>query len=126
MSGWKEINRHVKCLESNHFQDMMVYGSNRAQNHSKVAVCQPFSWAIEGRNASLRIPHSTLANKRGYYEDRRPAANMDPYLVSSPSVLSKFRILQSCTNREGHHDSLCSINNMLSTAKLRRRRPPPS
>ena len=82
LSGWKEINRHVKCLESNHFQDMMVYGSNRAPNyHSKVAPCQPFSWALEGRNASLRIPHATLANKQGYYEDRRPAANMDPYLV---------------------------------------------
>ena len=83
MSGWKEINRHVKCLESNHFQDMMVYGSKRVGILSKVVPCQPFSWAIEGRNASLRIPHSTLANKRGYYEDRRPAANMDPYLVSN-------------------------------------------
>lgn len=34
------------------------------------------------RKASVRIPQSTKDEGRGYYEDRRPAANLDPYVVS--------------------------------------------
>jgi len=35
------------------------------------------------RAASVRIPQTTEDDGRGYYEDRRPASNMDPYIVSS-------------------------------------------
>ncbi len=31
---------------------------------------------------SVRIPRATHAQQRGYYEDRRPASNMDPYRVT--------------------------------------------
>jgi len=38
-------------------------------------------WLTEG--ASVRIPRFTERDKKGYFEDRRPASNMDPYLVIS-------------------------------------------
>jgi glutamine synthetase len=33
--------------------------------------------------ASIRIPREAEYNGYGYFEDRRPAANMDPYVVTS-------------------------------------------
>lgn len=35
------------------------------------------------RSASLRIPSATTIVGRGYIEDRRPASDMDPYLVTA-------------------------------------------
>ena len=32
---------------------------------------------------SVRIPRDTAKNGKGYIEDRRPASNIDPYLVSA-------------------------------------------
>ena len=37
---------------------------------------------VEDRRAAVRIPTTVLINQCGWYEDRRPAANMDPYLVT--------------------------------------------
>ena len=41
-----------------------------------------FSWGLENAAASVNVPHSVLLHRAGGYEDRRPAANMDPYLVT--------------------------------------------
>ena len=38
------------------------------------------------RGASVRVGYETIANGCGYFEDRRPASNMDPYLVTSKLV----------------------------------------
>lgn len=48
---------------------------------------EKFTIGIANRGCSIRIPRVTEKNGRGYYEDRRPASNMDPYVVSS-SLLS--------------------------------------
>ena len=37
---------------------------------------------MANRKASVRVGNETFAKKAGYFEDRRPAANMDPYLVT--------------------------------------------
>ena len=42
-----------------------------------------FSYGVGNRKASIRIPYKTEVNKKGYFEDRRPGSNMDPYLVSA-------------------------------------------
>lgn len=42
-----------------------------------------FSYGVASRKASIRIPSVVGKSGRGYYEDRRPAANIDPYVVSS-------------------------------------------
>ena len=34
------------------------------------------------RGASVRIPWQVAKDKKGYIEDRRPNANMDPYVVT--------------------------------------------
>lgn len=36
---------------------------------------------------------TTIADKKGYYEDRRPASNIDPYIVSG--IIADTTILNS-------------------------------
>ncbi len=40
-----------------------------------------FSWGVANRGASIRVGRSVPVDKCGYYEDRRPASNLDPYTV---------------------------------------------
>ncbi len=40
-----------------------------------------FSYGVSNRGASVRIPWQVEQDKKGYIEDRRPNANMDPYTV---------------------------------------------
>lgn len=40
-----------------------------------------FKWGVGDRTASIRIPLHVKANGKGYIEDRRPCANVDPYEV---------------------------------------------
>jgi glutamine synthetase len=45
-----------------------------------------FSYGTSDRGASIRIPWGTAVAKRGWLEDRRPNANMDPYTVTAVMV----------------------------------------
>ena len=44
------------------------------------AVCR--SWGVANRGASIRVGRSVPVEKCGYYEDRRPSSNLDPYVVT--------------------------------------------
>jgi len=50
---------------------------------------EKFSFGVANRGCSIRIPRTTEINGKGYYEDRRPAANIINYCS-----ISKFYILQ--------------------------------
>ena len=41
-----------------------------------------FKWGVSDRGASVRLPPATISEGRGYFEDRRPCANVDPYVVT--------------------------------------------
>lgn len=72
----------AKCHQQ-HVQDH-VYG---AENHLRLTgeheTCDinTFRYGFGDRGASVRIPAKVRIDKAGYLEDRRPAANMDPYRV---------------------------------------------
>ena len=38
---------------------------------------------LNNSNSSIRIPRECEKNKCGYFEDRRPGSNMDPYIVTA-------------------------------------------
>ena len=40
-----------------------------------------YRYGVSDRGASVRIPWQVARDKKGYIEDRRPCANMDPYTV---------------------------------------------
>jgi glutamine synthetase len=41
-----------------------------------------FTSGVANRGASIRIGRDTEADGKGYFEDRRPSSNADPYLVT--------------------------------------------
>ena len=55
----------------------------RLSGSYETADINTFSTGVADRGASIRIPRETVKNKKGYFEDRRPASNMDPYLVTA-------------------------------------------
>lgn len=69
----------------NHLQHIMVCGPGNARRLTglhKTSSVMHFTAAIEDRGASIRVPQSTVRQGCGHYEDRRPASNMDPWLVT--------------------------------------------
>lgn len=73
-----------KKLEAFHSSNMKVYGAdNRLRLTGKHETCRfdEFRFGVGDRGASVRIPAHVETAGCGYLEDRRPAANLDPYQV---------------------------------------------
>lgn len=77
-------------MQATHVQHLMFYGSNGKRMDSQCIA--KFSSGVENRNASIRIPFCISPSSGGFYEDRRPASNMDPYLVTMMLVCTTHRI----------------------------------
>merc|ERR1712093_115705 len=43
---------------------------------------EKFSYGVANRGCSARIPRTAEKDQCGYFEDRRPASNCDPYVVT--------------------------------------------
>jgi glutamine synthetase len=85
-AGIMEIYRVVNNLEKYHAEDIQHYGvSNemRLSGNHETSSYNTFTSGIGDRGVSVRINNNTHNAGYGYFEDRRPAANMDPYLVTS-------------------------------------------
>ena len=72
-------------LKKVHKKAIKEYGSDNDQRltgkHETQSI-KKFSYGISDRGASIRIPIFTVDNDyNGYLEDRRPAANADPYRI---------------------------------------------
>ena len=74
-----------KVLGSKHKEAIKVYGAGndkRLTGKHETQSIKKFSYGVSDRGASIRIPIVTVDNNwNGYLEDRRPAANADPYKV---------------------------------------------
>ena len=83
-TGLEYIEEAIKKLETKHDEHMKYYGKGneyRMSGMCETSSYNSFSWGVANRGASIRIPQNTKINKKGYFEDRRPAANINPYLV---------------------------------------------
>lgn len=84
--GIVAIKAACEKLKRKHHEHIAVYGAyNELRLSGKYETCSinEFRYGISDRGASIRIPMATADNKSGYLEDRRPAANMDPYQVTA-------------------------------------------
>ena len=67
-----------------------MYGegnSARLTGEHETSSMSTFSFGAGNRAASVRIPTDTVKNNgKGYIEDRRPASNIDPYVVGAMLV----------------------------------------
>ena len=96
--GIEHINSAIEALSKSHLEHISVYGSgNELRLTGKHETCsiKSFRAGVGDRGASIRIPTSTFKDGKGYFEDRRPASNIDPYVVGA--------ILVSTTLLEGKH-----------------------
>lgn len=85
-TGLEYINDAIYKLSLNHKKHMDVYGSGneeRMTGEHETASYDIFTDGIGNRGASVRRGADTIKNGKGYFEDRRPSSNCDPYLVTS-------------------------------------------
>jgi glutamine synthetase len=82
--GLQVIEDAMKKLEKRHNEHIKVYGAHNEERLTGLHETSPIHEFRHGRfdrGASVRIPMQTVNAGKGYFEDRRPAANMDPYQV---------------------------------------------
>ncbi|HET7522864.1 MAG TPA: glutamine synthetase, partial [Acidimicrobiales bacterium] len=75
----------AEALGENAEEHILAYGhgiEERLTGHHETAHYSEFSYGVSDRGASVRIPWQVEKDGKGYIEDRRPNANMDPYLVT--------------------------------------------
>jgi glutamine synthetase len=86
-NGIEEIYKRIDKLSKNHDEHIMAYGDERNRERltglHETSSYDKFSFGVGTRNTSVRIPTQCVKDGRGYFEDRRPPANMDPYKVTS-------------------------------------------
>ncbi len=82
---YDDFDTAIKALEKNHDLHIANYGDGverRLTGLHETASYKEFSAGVSDRGASVRIPWQAARDKKGYIEDRRPNANMDPYVVT--------------------------------------------
>lgn len=82
--GIKVVEEACEKLKAKHQEHIAVYGADndkRLTGRHETCSINQFRYGVSDRGASVRIPMATANAGRGYLEDRRPAANMDPYRV---------------------------------------------
>jgi len=93
-----EIKKIISKLRENHEILLKNYGKN---NHERLTgeheTCRydEFRYGVMDRTASVRIPWLTHRGYAGYIEDRRPAANMNPYDALSALLSVLFEEVES-------------------------------
>ena len=65
-----------------HISNYGVDNDKRLTGLHETQSIDQFSYGVSDRGASIRIPWQVEVDQKGYLEDRRPASNMDPYLVT--------------------------------------------
>jgi len=82
--GIKVIEDACESLGKKHEAHIALYGAHNEERltglHETCSI-KDFRYGVSDRGASIRIPMATANDGKGYLEDRRPSANMDPYEV---------------------------------------------
>lgn len=84
--GGDAIAKAVTALEGKHKEHIKLYGhglDRRLTGLHETCDIDTFKSGNADRGASIRIPRPVADAGYGYFEDRRPGANADPYLVAA-------------------------------------------
>jgi len=74
----------AEALKQEHAVHIANYGhgiEERLTGKHETCSWREYKYGVSDRGASVRIPWQVAVDKKGYIEDRRPNANMDPYTV---------------------------------------------
>ena len=97
-NGIRHIEIAIEKLSKNHKKHLEMYdpkggldNMRRLTGFHETSKIDQFNASIADRGCSIRIPRSVYNEQKGYLEDRRPAANCDPYAVTE--ILTRTTIL---------------------------------
>lgn len=91
--GVQVIMDTMEKLQENHIEHIEVYGLHNEQRLTgahETSGINDFSFGYSTRDTSIRIPAQAQVEGCGYFEDRRPASNCDPYLVSNRMLVTVY------------------------------------
>ena len=85
-SGIKAIEEAMAKMSMKHKEHLEAYDPKQGKDNErrlKEALVAPslteFSFGVADRTVSVRIPRNVAEDGFGYFEDRRPSSNCDPY-----------------------------------------------
>ncbi|CAH1436936.1 unnamed protein product [Lactuca virosa] len=84
--GYEVIQKAIEKLGLRHEEHIASYGEGNEHcltGLHETADINTFSWGVAKRGVSIRVGTETAKEGKGYFEDRRPGSNMDPYVVTS-------------------------------------------
>lgn len=87
--GIVEIEKAIEKLSKVHMKHIRAYAPHEGMDNEKrltgdheTSPMYNFSSGVANRGVSIRIPRMVAEEQKGYLEDRRPASNAEPYLVT--------------------------------------------
>jgi glutamine synthetase len=83
--GYDAIIAACEALGKRASEHIENYGADiehRLTGMHETAPWSEYNYGVSNRGASVRIPWQVEIEGKGYIEDRRPNANMDPYVVT--------------------------------------------
>lgn len=92
--GLNVLEMYCERLGKSHIEDMKDYGEfnlERLSGMYETSNYDTFSWGFSDRGKSIRIPLGVVNDGFGYLEDRRPAANLNPYRVTMSILKSTLK-----------------------------------
>lgn len=86
--GLEVIQSAITKLSKNHPAHIKAYDPRGGQDNARrltgkheTSSINDFNAGIANRGCSIRIPRGVADEGKGYFEDRRPSSNCDPYTV---------------------------------------------
>jgi len=119
-NGMDVIQGYMSSLKQYHTAHIAVYGEGneeRLTGEHETSSMETFTHGVGDRTASVRIPTQTIRDGCGYFEDRRPAANANPYIVAE-------RILKTIAGMDVQQQQQQESNETVTNANMRRQPQP--
>ncbi|CAG9560490.1 unnamed protein product [Danaus chrysippus] len=98
------IERAIDKLSRRHGVHINEYDAHNGADNARrltgkngMPNIRDFTAGVANRCCSVRIPRQVSEDKHGYLEDRRPAANADPYRIISILLKTSSNYLKDCT-----------------------------
>lgn len=86
--GLAHINKAIEKLSKQHSRHIRAYDPKQGADNARrltglheTSNIEDFSAGVANRAVSIRIPRGVSDDGHGYFEDRRPSSNCDPYSV---------------------------------------------
>jgi glutamine synthetase len=95
-AGLAEIHNLLSVFQRRHAAHLEAYGQGnrtRLTGIHETSSYDAFTIGVGSRAASVRIPNEVQANGYGYFEDRRPAANANPYRITYEAMQSYMELI---------------------------------